>query len=100
MSDFAMNNFEAVFTGLIVLFVVVFCVVIALGVRNYLKVRRSGHDPMTLETDLAIKLLDSDALRGEKSIEDRLEAIDRLRASGTISEQEYAATRQKILGQA
>lgn len=39
--------------GLGVVFIVVSTV------RNVIKVRASGHDPMTLQSDLAVKLLDS-----------------------------------------
>jgi len=43
----------ALIIGLGVVFIVVSTV------RNVIKVRASGHDPMTLQSDLAVKLLDS-----------------------------------------
>jgi hypothetical protein len=74
-----------------------FVVTIWLVVRNAVKVAGSGHDPSTLQTDLALKILDSQVLAGAPSTESRLEEVDRLHAAGTISDAERSAARATIL---
>ena len=78
-------------------------VIIALGVafivvstvRNVIKVRASGHDPMALQTDLAVTLLDSGALAPDRPL---LRRFADLLAAGTISPEEHSAARARILG--
>lgn len=81
-------------------------VIIALGVvfvvvsivRNDIRVRASGHDPMTLQSDLAVKLLDSSALAAERPLPQRFADLDALLAAGTITPEEHSAARAKLLG--
>ena len=81
-------------------------VIIALGVafivvstvRNVIKVRASGHDPMALQTDLAVTLLDSGALAPDRPLLRRFADLDALLAAGTISPEEHSAARARILG--
>jgi hypothetical protein len=81
-------------------------VIIALGVvfvvvsivRNVIKVRASGHDPITLQTDLAVKLLDSSALAAERPLPQRFADLDTLLAAGTITPEEHSAARARLLG--
>jgi uncharacterized membrane protein len=68
-------------------------------VRNARAARRRGHDPMTMQTELASRLLESDALRGSGDATERLAKLEQLKAAGTISDAEYAAARQRIIGE-
>lgn len=78
-------------------------VVISLVVRgiiwlsNYNAAASRGEDYFTLETDLQVQALQSRALGGERSIEDRLAEIDDLAERGVIDADERAAARAKIL---
>jgi uncharacterized membrane protein YccC len=74
-----------------------FAFTIYLIVRNASKVTKSGHDPLTLRSDLAVKALDSSLLAEKTSIEDRLREIDDLLSRKVISEPEHAAARTAIL---
>lgn len=81
-------------------------VIIALGaafivvstVRNVIKVRASVHDPMTLQTDLAVTLLDSGAFAPDRPLLQRFADLDALLAAGTISPEEHSAARARLLG--
>ena len=81
-------------------FIVVIAVVISLVVKamNVSKVVESGNNPLTFETDLAIKAMQSQTLAPEKSTASRLAELDALLAAGTISAEEHAAARVKVLG--
>ena len=74
-----------------------FVVVIALAIRGAAKVHKSGHDPLTLQADLAVRLLDSDALSVRKPQQQRLADVEALFTTGAISESERAAARATIL---
>ncbi|MBF4633169.1 SHOCT domain-containing protein [Agreia pratensis] len=78
---------------------VVFVFGIVSVVANVRRARRAGHNPLTMQTDIATKLLDSDALSSQPSVEARLEKIEQLRAAGTISNNEYDAARARLLTQ-
>ncbi|MCS5734683.1 hypothetical protein [Herbiconiux daphne] len=98
MSDLV-SLFPILFVVVAAIIAVVFVVVIVSVVANARRVRRSGHNPLTLQADLATKLLDSDALSAERSTEERLGELDRLRASAAISPDEYQAARARVLAQ-
>lgn len=84
----------------------VFVVIIALGfvfvifsiVKNARKAAELGHDPLTMQTELAAKAIDSQALSPARTVEQRLAEADGLLAAGTISPDEHAAARARILG--
>ena len=78
---------------------VAFVVMIIITVKNAARVRRAGHNPLTLQADIATRLLDSDVLKAEPSIDARLAKIDQLRDAGTISADEHAAARSHLLTQ-
>ncbi|KJC64036.1 SHOCT domain-containing protein [Agreia bicolorata] len=78
---------------------VVFVYVIVSVFVNASRVRRAGHNPLTLQSDIATKLLDSDALSSQPSVEARLEKIEQLCSAGTISNDEYDAARSRLLAQ-
>jgi Short C-terminal domain len=97
-------------------FVVFFVLVVVLGIGSTIWrvsaarriARSSGLDP---DDATAVTLLDHDGLAATylgaglahggtaapQTTEERLAELDRLRAAGTISDAEYAATRQRIL---
>lgn len=79
--------------------VLVFIFVIVSAVTNAARVRRAGHNPLTLQTDIATKLLDSDALSSQPTVEARLDRLKQLRADDTITSDEYDAARSRLLTQ-
>ena len=72
--------------------------VVILIVRNARKVSQAGHDPSTLQVDLAMKAMDSTLLAPARGIEDRLRELDNLRATGAISAEEHTTARATVLG--
>lgn len=77
-------------------------------VKNYRLARSRGYDPVTMETDMATRLMQSALLQpadpgatgaaAAASLADRLADIDTLHDGGIISAEERAAARAKILG--
>ncbi|GAA1522812.1 hypothetical protein BJ978_000530 [Agromyces terreus] len=92
--------FGIVFVLVSLVVATVFVVVIVSIVRNARRAKASGHDLMTMETDLAVRALDSDLLAPAEGIEARLARVDALRRAGTISEAEHAQARAAILASA
>jgi hypothetical protein len=73
--------------------------IIYAAVRNARAIKASGHDPITLQSELAVKAMDSSLLSPETSIEERLSSTDDMFRRGVISEQEHAAARAAILAE-
>jgi len=90
--------FPVIFTIAALVVIAGIVAVIALLVRNARKVSESGHDPFTLQADLAVKAIDSSLLAPAASVEERLAELDRLFAQGTITADEKAAARAELLG--
>lgn len=87
--------------ALVALFIAtVFVVVIVTIVRNARRAKAAGHDPLSMQTDLAVRMLDSDLLAPTEPIEARLARVDALRRAGTISAAEHAQARAAILASA
>lgn len=92
--------------GLFGIFFVIAALVVAAGfvfvivaiVRNARKVSASGQDPLTLQSDLAVRAMNSQLLAPGASTEARLAEVDDLRSRGVISAEEHTAARAKILG--
>lgn len=82
--------------GLLFVAVVVFIIVAV--TRNARKARELGHDPLTMETELTARAIDSRLLAGPRPVEARLAELDDLRARGVITEDEYRVARQKAIG--
>ena len=61
------------------------------------KVRQHGLDPMTLQADLAAKVMRSDLLSGGQSKAQRLAEIDAMLAEGVVTPAEHADARAAIL---
>lgn len=74
-----------------------FVAVIVLAIVNFRRVRNSGHNPFTLEADLATRALDSRLLAPSRSVEDRLRELEGLRDRAVITPEEYTAARADIL---
>lgn len=89
--------FNAVFIVIAILIAIAFVVVIVSVVRNAGKARRHGLDPMTLQADMAAKVMQSDLLAGEQSKVQRLAEVDALLAQDTITPAEHADARAAIL---
>jgi hypothetical protein len=89
--------FDVAFSVVAVLVVVGIVSTIVVTIVRATRVARSGHNPLTLDTDLAVRALDSAALRQPKSLEQRLAELDDLRARGIISEEEHRAARAAAL---
>lgn len=89
--------FGVMFTVVSIIIAAGFVTVIVIIVRNVAKVTSAGHDPLTLEADLAMRALDSEILAPAKSIEQRLAEIEDLAARGLISPEERLAARADVL---
>jgi hypothetical protein len=79
------------------MFVAVFGTIIFVIVKNVQKARELGHDPFTMETELAAKAIDSSLLSPGQTIESRLAELDGLRTRGIITEAEYTKARAEAI---
>ncbi|PPF84495.1 SHOCT domain-containing protein [Subtercola sp. Z020] len=89
--------FPLLFVAVCVLVAVGFVATIALMFRNVRKVRRSGHDPFTLQADLTTRALNSAMLAPARTAEDRLHELDELQHRHVISAEEYVRARERVL---
>ena len=96
---FLFDSFATIFIVAVVIVGLGFVAVIVLVARNAAAASRSGHDPTTMQTELMGKLLDSEALRGERTPEERLAQLDSLLAARSISPAEHAEARRRVLGE-
>lgn len=92
-----MPEMSSLFVIVPIVIAVVVVLIVVIAVVNVVRVRRAGHNPLTLQSDIATRLLDSDVLRSAPTTEDRLREIDALHASGKISDAEREAARASIL---
>ncbi|WP_102509421.1 SHOCT domain-containing protein [Sanguibacter massiliensis] len=95
-------------------FVAALTVIVVSGVRNYRLAKARGYDPLTMETEMAARLMDSQLMQPatptdattapsamtapSATTEERLAEIDSLHDRGVITADERAAARAKILG--
>ncbi|MFP7834737.1 SHOCT domain-containing protein [Marisediminicola sp. LYQ134] len=89
--------FPYVFSVVAAFIVLVFVFVIVSRVRAAKKVRDAGHDPLTLDSDLAVRAMESKALAPDESVESRLADLEQLLVARTITADEYAEARRRIL---
>lgn len=89
--------FGLIFVGFILLFVGVTAFIIVVAVRNARKVQASGHDPLTLESELMTKAADSQVLAPRQTLEQRLAELDDLHTRGLITEAEHAEGRRAAI---
>lgn len=85
----------------VALSVVLTFIVLVIGLTIYraVRLRRQGVNPLTLETDLAATVLQSDILRRTPSKAERPAELDALEANGTISRAERESARERILAE-
>ncbi|MBY0686993.1 DUF2630 family protein [Microbacterium marinilacus] len=92
--------FPIVFGVIAVIVVAVFAYVIYATIRSRRALRRAGQDPDTIQADLAARVMQSDLLRpAGRSTQERLAELDRLRSSGSITAEEHAAARARVLAE-
>ena len=94
---FGNSLFPVVFIVIALVVVAVFMVAIVSVVRNSRKARQHGLDPMTLQADLAAKVMRSDLLSGGQSKAQRLAELDAMLTEGVITPAEHADARAAIL---
>ncbi|WP_246139983.1 SHOCT domain-containing protein [Protaetiibacter larvae] len=97
----AFGAFGVVFVVLLVLGLLFIAAVITFMViaitRNVRKAKELGHDPLTMETELTARAIDSKLLAPEVSTEARLAELDDLHARGVITATEYATARAEVI---
>jgi hypothetical protein len=87
-----------IFFALAVLFIIAVAVVMVVMIsRNAAKARELGHDPLTMQTELAARAMDSELLAPRPSLEARLAELDDLHARGVITADEHAKARAEAL---
>lgn len=91
------SSFDAMFTIFPVIFVIVLIIGVAITVMNWKKASDAGVNPFTMETEAMTTLIKSQALAPEKTLEQRLAALDALHAQGTITAEERASARAEAL---
>lgn len=94
----AVPDFSTMFGIVSVIVILGFVVAIAVGIRNAAKAAQRGQNPLTVEYDLALKALSSDALKPAESTEQKLAELDRLFAANLITADEREAARARVLG--
>ena len=94
----AANNFDVAFLATAAVIALGILSVFFMILRNYRAARRAGMNPLTLQTDPAAKLMNSELLAPASSAEDRLAELDGLLARGVISAAEHATARDRIRG--
>lgn len=92
------DGFSTVFGIVTAVIVIGGIVAVVSAVLNARKAVELGHNPLTMQTELQAKVLDSQALAPERSVEERLAELAKLRASGAVDEAEYERARARILG--
>jgi hypothetical protein len=98
---FDTNTFETAFLaafGLALIAVVAVTVfVIVAIVRNRNALKAGGLDPVTAQSELAVKLANSELLAPYASLENRLAELADLQARGVISADEHSTARARLL---
>ena len=93
------GTLHILFLVFIVLFAAAVVVIVATVIRNIGKARRAGLDPLTMQTDFAARVMNSDLLAAEKPLSQKLGDVDALLANGEITPEEHATARAAILAQ-
>ena len=96
------GNFDTIFVGFVIVFLIVFVLVVAFiivsALRNRAALKAGGLDPLAAQSQLAVQLSNSALLAPEGTLEQRLVELDDLRERGVISEQEHREARARALG--
>ncbi len=92
-------GFGVVIVLFVLLFVAAVVFIVVTVVRNANRARALGHDPLTMQTELAARVIDSPLLAAapKPTLEQRLAELDDLRSRGVLTEDEYRAARQKAI---
>jgi hypothetical protein len=105
------DSFGAVFGLVAFLAVAVFVGIVALTIYRARRIAKAGHNPLTVETDIALKLLDSDALASTAAhgnapsttatddVAAKLARLESLHSQGLISPDELAKARAAALAE-
>jgi hypothetical protein len=111
IGDTAGDSFGAIFGVIAFLVVVGFVGSIALGIYRARRVAKAGHNPLTVETDIALKLLDSGVLASPDGgvaaplpsatddVATKLARLESLHSQGLISPEELAKARATVLAE-
>ena len=91
--------FGPLFAIVWVILVLVVGLVLVGAVLNARKARQHGFNPLTMQTDLAAKVMKSNLLGANRSKAERLAELDSLLAAGTITPAEHSEARAAILRQ-
>ena len=100
------QGFGAIFGVVFVLALLGAVAGFAIKAMNASRIVESGHNPLTFETDLAIRAMESRAFapdeaerpdKPEKTVAERLAELDALHAEGTISDTELEAARARVI---
>jgi hypothetical protein len=89
--------FDAMFIGVPIFIAAVFVLIVVVVVVRVVRMRKAGHNPLTLDADIAMKLMDSDLLSKTGSKQEQLKEIEALHASGQVTDAERDAARAAIL---
>ncbi|HET7900923.1 MAG TPA: hypothetical protein VFL59_07010 [Candidatus Nanopelagicales bacterium] len=81
-----------------ILFAAVVIFIIYTAVRRYRAAKDAGLDPFAGDVQLMGQAKNSAMLAPERTVADRLAEVDALLAAGTISTEEHAAARARIIG--
>ena len=95
--EFFGPTFTALFAIVGILILAGTATVIVLIVMNVRKVRRAGHNPLTMNADLSVRALDSALLAPAKTTDARLAELDDLLQRGVISSEEHGEARMRVL---
>ncbi len=88
------------FGFVIVMMVCIVAAGVVAAVRNRRVLREAGLDPLAVDSQLAVRLMRSQALAepsASKSVSSRLAELDELRNRGLITSEEYATRRAEII---
>ena len=91
------STFDGFFTLFVIAFVVVAAISVVVTLMNWKKAADAGVNPLTMDTEAMTTFINSKALAPDKTLEERLAALDALHAKGTISAAELSAARAEVL---
>ncbi|NQX28556.1 SHOCT domain-containing protein [Microbacteriaceae bacterium VKM Ac-2854] len=91
-------GFDLMLTLVPIFIVLVIVVMVVLVVMNVRRARQHGLNPLTMQTDLAARFIKNGVgANPDAPLQDRLAELEALKASGTITEREYAQARASAL---
>jgi hypothetical protein len=88
---------DLLFTIVPIVIGVIFVLIVVLIVVRVVSLRRKGLNPLTLDTDIAARVMSSDLLAAARPKAERLAELDALLASGAITPAEHATARATII---